>query len=103
MTKITITVESGDVSPSTSAPSQSARPAAPGAGPPPDVLAQAAATGATNAGPGPRMADIPSASAPIASSVTGTAIASSADVASGGAAPQRLFGMQPTSPQGDSE
>jgi hypothetical protein len=100
MTKITITVESDDVSPGTGAPSQSVQPAAAGAGPPPDVLAQAAATGAINAGPGPRMADIPWASAPIASSVSGTVGTSSADVVSGGAAPQRLLGMQQDSAQG---
>lgn len=91
MTKITIEIESGDVAPSIStsgAPGQArqgGQPPAPGAAnPPPEVLAQAAAVGAINAGPAP---SDPGA-APIASSVGGTTAASSHDAASGGAAPR---------------
>jgi hypothetical protein len=93
MSKITITVESSDGSTGAVASAGSTPAAPPDAGPPPDVLAQAATTGAINAGPGPRAADIPG-SAPVASSVSGTAGPSSGDVISGGAAPQRLFGTQ---------
>jgi hypothetical protein len=106
MTKITIEVETSDVQPTTGvsgtpsqAPQGSGLPAVPGVSPPPDVLAQAAATGAINAGPGPSMTDITQASAPIASSVGGMTTASP-DVVSAGAAPQRLFGMQQDSTAG---
>jgi hypothetical protein len=95
MTKITITVESGDVSPGTGvsgAPGQTSQgsglPATSGASPPPEVLTQAAAIGAINAGPGPSMIDSAQASAPNASSVGGTSAVSSPNAASGGGAPQ---------------
>jgi hypothetical protein len=97
MTKITIEIESGNVQ-STSGvsgaynqtPQESGLPAVHGVSPPAEVLAQAAAIGAINAGPGPAITDIAQASAPIASSVGGmTTIAP--DVVSGGAAPQHLF------------
>jgi len=99
MTKITITVDSDDASrgsgaavepvqtsPERGAPTGlSASP--PSASPPPDVLAQAAAVGALNAGPGPSLASLGQGSAPIASSVGGTSASTSHDVVSGGAAP----------------
>jgi hypothetical protein len=102
MTKITITVESSDGLPGAGASAGSTPALAPDTGPPPDVLAQAAATGAINAGPGPRAADI-SGSVPVASSVSGTAGQSSVNVMSGGAAPQRLFGMQDGSSEGGNQ
>jgi hypothetical protein len=110
MTKITIEIDSGAIQSTTGvsgAPSQtpqgSGLPAVPGVSPPPDVLAQAAATGAINAGPGPSMTDIAQASAPIASSVGGMTTVSSSDVVSGGAAAQRVFGMQQNSTPGRSQ
>ena len=106
MTKITIEIDSSNIQSTigvSGAPSQtpqlSSVPAAPSVSPPPDVLAQAAATGAINAGPGPSMTHNAQASAPIASSVGGVTTPSP-DVASAGAAPQRLFGMQEDSAPG---
>lgn len=93
MAKITIEFESGDIAPSVStsgAPGQAGQGGQPpaatpgGANPPPEVLAQAAAAGAINAGPAP---SAPGA-VPIASSVGGTTAVSSHDVASGGTAPR---------------
>jgi hypothetical protein len=93
VTKITIEIESGDVAPSISTsgvPGQAGQrgqapaPAPGGANPPPEVLAQAAAIGAINAGPAPSE----SGAAPIASSVGGTTATSSHDAASGGTAPR---------------
>lgn len=96
MTKITITVESGDTSLGSAAavaPLQTSEMSdtsiGSSASPPPDVLAQAAAVGAINAGPGPSLASLGQGLAPIASSVGGTSAVTSHDVASGGAAPQR--------------
>jgi hypothetical protein len=109
MTKITIEIESGNVQSTfgvSGAPSQtpqeSGLPAVPGVSPPADVLAQAAAIGAINAGPGPSMTDIAQASAPIASSVGGMTTAAP-DVVSGGAAPQHLFGTHQDSAPGSAQ
>ena len=65
--------------------------AASGATAPVDVLAQAAALGAINGGPGPSSITASGASAPIASSLGGAATASSHEVASAGPAPQHIF------------
>jgi hypothetical protein len=58
---------------------------------PAHVLAEAAATGAINAGPAPAMGTVPSA-APIAISVGGHHGTPVAAASSGGAAPERVFG-----------
>jgi hypothetical protein len=95
VTKITIEIESGETGPTITTsrvPNQASQggntPAATGANPPPEVLAQAAAVGAINAGPAPSITDVGETFSPISSSVGGAVAASSRDVASGGAAPQ---------------
>lgn len=98
MTKITIELgpgdsQSGSVSPGVSAAHMglpAAREAAVGAAPPADLLAQAAAAGAINGGPGPSSIGAAGAAAPIASSLPGMSTASQ-DVVAAGPAPQHLF------------
>ena len=95
MTKITIEIESGETGPTittSSVPNQASQagntPAATGANPPPEVLAQAAAVGAINAGPAPSITDVGGTLSPISSSLGGAVAALPHNVASGGAAPQ---------------
>lgn len=107
MTKITIEIDNGTVQSTSIPPERRDRtpqpvvtPAYSGASLPADVLAQAAATGAINAGPGPSMSEVAQASAPIASSLGGAATGSSG-VVSAGAAPQNLFETEQYSPGDD--
>lgn len=98
MTKITIELGPGDFQSSSVPPGVSIahvgipaqREAVASAAPPTDLLAQAAAAGAINAGPGPSSIGAASASAPIASSIPGVSTASY-DVVAAGPAPQHLF------------
>lgn len=97
MVKITIEIEGEGTPTSNAAAPAQAAPMTAKAGTtassavsPPDVLAEAAAAGAINAGPGPSGTDVARASAPIASSVGGTQAAPYA-TASAGPAPPHVF------------
>lgn len=99
MVKITIEIDGGGMPPTTgnaAAPAQAAPmtvttgTTASAVSPPPDVLAEAATTGAINAGAGPSSSDVARASAPIASSVGGMQAAPHA-TASAGPAPPHVF------------
>ena len=91
MTKITIEVDGSEVQSSKDTDTQQPGAAVGGAGAASaEVLAQADAIGALNAGPAPSMGS-PSGSAPIAASVTEPSMESSHPTVSAGAAPEHLF------------
>ena len=103
MTKITIEISdsavqttTGGSDTSTAAPGQTGPAASSPSDAPADLLAQAAAVGALNAGPAPALHDTTTGTAPIAASLGGSDAAS--QPASGGAAPEHLFGTQPDHP-----
>jgi hypothetical protein len=94
MTRITIEVDGSEVqSPKAISSPATQQPGAAGGGAgaaSAELLAQAAAIGALNAGPAPSM-DSPSGFAPIAASVTGPGMESSHPTVSAGAPPEHLF------------
>jgi len=88
-----ITIESAGVSTGVSVAHQGVpapHEATVGAAPPADLLAQAAAIGAINGGPGPSSISAAGASAPIASSIPGVSTSSN-DVSAAGPAPEHVF------------
>jgi hypothetical protein len=106
MTKITIEISSSDVQTttdvsgaSTSAAGHTATAASGTGSAPADLLAQAAAVGALNAGPAPSLSGAMMGTAPVAASLGGSDAA--LQPASGGAAPEHLFETQQSHAQGE--
>jgi hypothetical protein len=100
MTKITIEISGSEVQTTTgmsgtpaAAPSPTETAASGTGGAPADLLAQAAAIGALNAGPAPSLSGAMMATAPVAASLGGAD--ATLQPASGGPAPEHLFGTQP--------
>jgi hypothetical protein len=99
MTKITIEISGSDMQTTTGVSGTSAPASAQTGttvdgtgGVPADLLAQAAAVGALNAGPAPSLSGAMLGTAPVAASLGGADAAW--QPASGGAAPEHLFGTQ---------